>query len=195
VKAGSGYYLKDERIQDSIRSDTSSYAGAKTDTVKTIAGDTLTRAGRQKKMPSPQRATILSAVLPGLGQAYNNKYWKIPIIYSAGAGLYYLYDTQTRNYNKNLHDYWESEANNDPNDMSDKYYSNVQSADHWRSLALIFIGVLYVANVVDAMADAYFLQYDISDDLTVRLEPLFMPEFYSTNNNYSSCGIKISLHF
>ena len=57
-------------------------------------------------LPSPQRATILSAVLPGLGQAYNRKYWKVPVLYLGGGTLYYFFDKQHEIYikNKELYD-------------------------------------------------------------------------------------------
>jgi len=155
-----------------------------------------TRALKKKWIPQPERATILSAVLPGLGQVYNRKYWKVPIIYATGGVLYYLYfinDTAFVN-TKRLYD--EEIAKGDLMDVEakNKYKLNYEEYNKKREYKLILLGVLYVANIVDAMADAYFATYDISDDLAFKIRPtlLPLPNFTSLDLSY---GIKLSLYF
>lgn len=158
--------------------------------------DTLSnRINREKRIPSPQRATILSATLPGLGQAYNGKYWKIPIIYVGGAGLcIHLYESN-RQYNDWTSKY-DRKKNGDPDvddtleflqGKKDEYFSR-------RTYAILYIGALYLANIIDAMTDAYFLQYDMSDDLSVKLSPSVERGFYMAANNYSY-GFNVSVQF
>lgn len=148
----------------------------------TLLVDTIRPEKKTLKPRSPQKATILSAALPGLGQAYNHKYWKIPIIYSVGAGLYYFYDRQDYLYTyfRSLHE----------KENLDEYQFEYERASKRRGYAVIFMGILYVANIVDAMADAHFLLYDISNDLTVGIAPAVI--FAGTTPSY---GIGLNLSF
>ena len=150
-------------------------------------------SNKPKRIPSPQRATILSAVIPGLGQAYNHKYWKIPIIYSVGTGLYFYYNQKNDLYIKYLKLWREATEANDKQNK-DLYYNMKDEALSQRGYALIFIGILYFANIVDAMTDAYFLEYDISDDLTVDIKPSLIQNYYQPGN-FFSYGININVHF
>ena len=179
---------------DSIRTDTLIYASATIDTtdIPPVA-DSIFYTGRPKKLPSPQRATILSAVIPGLGQAYNGKYWKIPIIYTAGAGLYYYFYFENKVYLKYLKLYREADGTVEEN-IIDAYYNRKEDALTKRDYAVIYMGILYLANIVDAMADAYFLRYDISEDLSVDIKPIVIPSFYRPENYYS-CGLSLNFNF
>ncbi len=146
---------------------------------------------------SPPRATILSAVIPGLGQAYNRKYWKIPIIYAAGTGLYLYFDYANGIFNKYKNIY-ETEFAKGPERDQNVMDNAALNRDVWskrRGYTVIFMGLLYVANVVDAMVDAYFISFDVSDDLSMRIEPNLdqIPSQYAFDN--FSYGVKISLNF
>ncbi len=151
---------------------------------------------------SPPKATIFSAVLPGLGQAYNRKYWKIPIIYFAGYWLYsgLGFDWGWKYYNdyyKEFKQLYEQEYY-DPNgddQYEDLYQRNMSYARQQRDLITIFMAILYVANVVDAMADAHFYNFDISDDLSLNVSPnVITPNPYMAYNDYS-LGLKLRLKF
>ncbi len=146
---------------------------------------------------SPPRATILSAVLPGLGQAYNGKYWKIPIIYVAGGALYSYFDFANQKYNKFKELYATEYAKDDEADqyLLSNYSSNIDRFSKYRGYAVIFMGILYVANVVDAMVDAHFYVFDISDDLSLRIEPKLepAPNYYAFDN--FTYGFKLSVNF
>ena len=188
------YHIARDHDSDSLHiTDTLYYLPV--DSIKPAA-DSKIKSIRPKRIPSPQRATVLSAVLPGLGQAYNNKYWKIPIIYSASYGLYYIYNFQNDIYLKYKKKYEEEVGKGawaDQDDI-DIYTNYFEEARKWRDYCIIFMGVLYLANIVDAMADAYFLQYDISDDLTVQVNPEVIPEPFIASGSFSY-GLRLYINF
>jgi hypothetical protein len=157
---------------------------------------------------SPHKATIYSAVLPGLGQAYNRKYWKIPIIYSAGLALYYGFgwlgfEDWGLKYYHEQYLYWkelyQTEFYKPPEEKNkaeeDRYSKNVSIARKGRDRIVIIMGILYVANIVDAMADAHFYYFDISDDLSMKILPsISTPDPYVAYNDYS-LGVKLRFKF
>jgi hypothetical protein len=166
------------------------------DTILLLKEEIHSRAKKIREH-SPPRATILSAVLPGLGQAYNRKYWKIPIIYVAGGALYSYFDFANRKYNKYKNLY---ETELAKGDEADQWYINAYGTarDTWskrRGYSVIFMGLLYVANVVDAMVDAHFYMFDISDDLSLRIEPAIEPNPYYPAYDHLSYGFKLSMNF
>jgi hypothetical protein len=140
---------------------------------------------------SPKKAAMLSAILPGAGQFYNHKYWKIPVIYAAGAGLgwFLVYEQQnvdfaTYNYqqsvNKNyskLAPYYQIRGSSSDEILSDKNYYT-----HYRDLAFIGCVMLYTLNVLDATVDAHLWHFDqrINDDLSLRFSPAVQPVVGST---------------
>jgi len=163
----------------------------------TVLKKSIITGNKNKREHSPLRATILSAVVPGLGQAYNRKYWKIPIIYAAGTGLYLYFD-----YNNGRFNYWkdlfETEYAKGPDADEDTInwaVGNRDLASRRRGYAVIFMGILYVANIVDAMVDAYFLTFDVSDDLSIRIDPNLdlIPSQYAFDS--FSYGVKLSFNF
>lgn len=123
---------------------------------------------------SPSKAAFYSAVLPGLGQAYNKKYWKIPIIYAAlGTGIYFYVDNN-KNYNRyrsaykrrlagfNDDEFQGIVADNDALIDAQEFYQRN------RDLSLLLTVIAYVLNIVDANVDAHLLQFNVSDDLSLR---------------------------
>lgn len=147
------------------------------------------------------RAAIYSAILPGLGQAYNRKYWKIPIIY-AGFGVigYFVYsNTKEFNLYKEAYVYTANgETYPIDNPLVGRYNTSQlqEGMDFYRrnrDLSYIIGGVWYIANILEAYVDAHFFDYDISEDLTMRLSPAFV-RFPETPME-ASPGIRISLKF
>jgi len=163
----------------------------------TVLNKSTISGKKNRKEHSPPRATILSAVIPGLGQAYNRKYWKIPIIYAAGTGLYLYFDYANTRFNL-FKDTYETEFAKGPDADQNVMNWAVANRDLWskrRGYSVIFMGLLYVANVVDAMVDAYFLSFDVSDDLSMRIEPNLdqIPSQYAFDS--FSYGVKLSFNF
>jgi len=129
------------------------------------------------KQHSPKKATILSAVLPGAGQFYNKKYWKIPIIYGGFGTLAYFATANNKLYQDYKLAY--KHRNDDDPATIDKFplYSDqglLQAKNYYRrnvELSVIFSVVLYTLNVVDAAVDAHLYDFDISDNLAISIKP------------------------
>ena len=127
---------------------------------------------------APSRAAFYSAVLPGLGQAYNKRYWKIPIIYAGMAAGVYFYKEQNDDYHRfrnaykrRLAGYKDDEffGDGDVAVISKERLANAQkSADKNRSLSIIVTVAFYLLNVVDANVDAHLRQYEVSEDLSLQ---------------------------
>lgn len=132
----------------------------------------------------PSRAAFYSAILPGLGQAYNKKYWKIPIVYAAlGTGIYFYADNNKdykryRNaYKRRLAGFTDDEfwgENTDGSPLSSPNISNDGLIRAQRTLRrnkeislLVTIGI-YALNIIDANVDAHLLQYNVDDNLAIK---------------------------
>jgi len=139
---------------------------------------------------SPRRATIYSAVLPGLGQIYNRKYWKVPIVYGGFATLGYFINFNNEQYTlyrQAYSDIIDSDPNTtsylklkvNPSLLQPDRISNFTDAlksqkDYWRrnrDFVVIGTAVFYALNIIDASVDANFFDFDISDDLTINWAP------------------------
>lgn len=142
---------------------------------------------------APSRAAFYSAVLPGLGQAYNKKYWKIPIIYiGMGAGVYF-YIQNTEDYNRFRDAYKRRLAGFEDDEfqgISDARLRDAQkTAGRNRNVSLVVSLAFYMLNIVDANVDAHLRQYNISEDLT--LQPNIQLNPIDTQPNY---GLSLTFH-
>jgi len=122
---------------------------------------------------TPARASFYSAVLPGLGQAFNKKYWKIPIIYVAlGAGTYFYLDNDKeykryRNaYKRRLAGFEDDEFFGSVTDDGLREAQKTLRRNKELSL-LVTIGI-YALNIIDANVDAHLLQYNVDDNLSLK---------------------------
>ncbi len=122
---------------------------------------------------SPSRAAFYSAVLPGLGQAFNKKYWKIPIVYAAlGTGIYF-YTKNNKDYNRVRDAYKRRLAGFSDDEfqgrLTDDGLRNAQQTlRRNKELSLLITVGLYALNIIDANVDAHLLQYNIDDNLTLK---------------------------
>lgn len=144
-----------------------------------------------------RKATIMSAVIPGLGQAYNRKWWKVPIVYAGLGGFGYLFYTNQQNfsfYAKNLKYENDGDANtiNETKYSSDQLLSLKNEYRKYRDLGVIGITIIYVLNIVDANVDAHLKTFDVSDDLSLQIKPY--SNFYSFNNSFGlQTGLSLNL--
>jgi hypothetical protein len=138
-------------------------------------------------------ATIASALIPGLGQAYNRKFWKIPLIYGGGTILYYLYDKNNYQYQRFKSVFNSKNKILDPDMQNADIFLNMENFRRNRDRAVIGMGLLYVANVVDAMVDSYMTEYDISKDLSMKISPVILQPSPALCSALP--GIKMSLRF
>ncbi|MBE9490199.1 MAG: hypothetical protein IMY67_07910 [Bacteroidetes bacterium] len=146
---------------------------------------------------SPAKAAFYSAILPGLGQAYNKKYWKIPLVYAAlgtGIVIYLDNDKQYDRYRDafkrrlagfNDDEFWGVDTNENP--LSTPQISNDALIRAQRTLSrnreislLVTIGI-YVLNIIDANVDAHLLQYNIDENLALKPHFKFNQIDASTN--------------
>jgi len=128
------------------------------------------------------KAAWMSAVLPGLGQAYNKSYWKIPVLYAGAATLVFFINENNKEY-QSYKDAYLYRLDGDPATVDDRY-PNLTDADiavrkdyyrRNRDFSIILTGVLYVLNIIDAYVDAHLKEFDISDDLSLRTRPWMSP--------------------
>lgn len=142
----------------------------------------------------PTKAAFYSAMLPGLGQAYNKKYWKIPIVYGAiGASLYFYLSNNTK-YNS-FRDAYKQRLLGIP----DQYFGVFDDTrliagqrfyQRNRDLSLLICVALYALNIVDANVDAHLIQFNVSDKLS------FQPEVYPNQiNNKPNVGLTFNYKF
>jgi len=153
-----------------------------------------------KEVRSPKKASIYAALFPGLGQIYNRKYWKLPIVYGGYAGLIYVLGWNNNQYKDFFQGYriiaqHTSTADLKPADR--KFLDNLiknpsisldnpstftyisaqlkSGKDYYRrnrDLTIIGIAALHVLSIIDASVDANLFDFDISDDLSMRIEPI-----------------------
>ncbi|WKN40591.1 DUF5683 domain-containing protein [Tunicatimonas pelagia] len=130
---------------------------------------------------SPRRAALYSAVLPGLGQAYNGKPWKIPIIYGGFITMGYFIILRNDQYQLFLR------ARNTVNNggenpfsvfprsryaNNDDFQSAIDNFGREREFMVILTAVLYGLNIMDAIADAHLIEFDVNPDLSMDLKPM-----------------------
>ena len=155
---------------------------------------------------SPKKATYL-ALVPGLGQIYNKKYWKLPIVYAGFAVSGYFAFWNKGEYLK-YNEAYICKAN-DPegceNELAIKYETDqLKSArDYYRrnmELSFIVMGVWYILQILDATVDAHLYHWEVNENLSVRAEPVFqqlpsqIPQIIP-GNNVNHNGLKITVNF
>ena len=154
------------------------------DSLKSIDIDPLT----------PAKAAFYSAVLPGLGQAFNKKYWKIPLVYGAlGTSIYFYVDSK-KNYNeyrnaykRRLEGYTDdkfSYLDESRLIIGQKFYQRN------RDLSALFILGFYVLNIIDANVDAALIQFNVNEGLSVK------PDIYPNGvTSRANIGLTLSYNF
>jgi len=154
-----------------------------------------------EKPHSARKATLYSTFLPGLGQAYNQQYWKIPIIYAGFGTLIYFIHYNGKNYNLYREGYIDFKSNgtkgtkwqdivvsNSPEEEL-KFYKDYYR--RWLELSVIGTAAWYALNIIDANVYGHLFHFDISKDLTLDLKPAVVePVPYQ-----ASLGISCSFTF
>ncbi|WP_299396696.1 DUF5683 domain-containing protein [uncultured Gelidibacter sp.] len=149
---------------------------------------------------APSKAAFYSAILPGLGQAYNKKYWKIPIVYAAiGTGIY-IYLDNDKNYNRyrdvykrRLAGFTDDEFYGDgptPKVSNDGLIRAQNTLRRNKELSLLITFGLYALNIIDANVDAHLLQYNLDENLA--LKPHFQ---FNEQENSTDLGVTLNFKF
>lgn len=123
---------------------------------------------------SPAKAAFYSALVPGLGQAYNKKYWKIPLVYGALGTTLYFYQSNNKKYHEFRDAYKDRLAGNP--DPKYAYLDNnrlIQAQRFYRrnrDLSLLLTAAFYALNIIDANVDAHLGQFNVNNNLSLRPE-------------------------
>lgn len=176
------------------------------------------------KVHSPHKATMYSVILPGLGQAYNKKYWKIPILYAGIGATVYAINWNTKRfkeYKNGFRDFstfleWknlpEEQQSQTPRPTADSYQGILERnweetdsrTDEWfknqlqnrkdsfkhdRDLSYIILAGVYVLNIIDAAVDAHLMNFNVNDELTLRVEPAVSYSAFTGNSLGFRCQI------
>jgi len=152
---------------------------------------------------SPRKAVFMSLV-PGAGQIYNQKYWKVPIIYAAIGTLTYFIIDYNKKYKTFVHGYNDF-MSKDPTRTS---YLNIRGYENysqdpqfylkgyrdfyrrWRDLDVLILAGVYVLNIIDANVDAHFFNFEIDDDISLNVKPYIFEPFHNSKNMGLSLNIK-----
>ncbi|MFT6865848.1 MAG: hypothetical protein ACJA08_000674 [Cyclobacteriaceae bacterium] len=171
---------------------------SKTDSIFLMTDKTILEFQSVSEL-DPNKAAFLSAILPGLGQAYNNQYWKIPLIYG-GALIFAHYI----NYNNRI--YYEMQnalvAQTDNSTLTENFYDNIFSTTTTlennrdvfrrnRDFLIILTSAFYLLNVADAHISAHLNEFEVNENLSMSISP----SFQSTPLISRAAGISISINF
>ena len=167
------------------------FAQAKKDTVLVVKDTTK----YQEIDPlTPAKAAFYSAILPGLGQAYNKKYWKIPLVYGAiGTSMYFYIDN-----NRKYKDYRNAYKRRLEGYNDDKYQfldeSRLVAGQKFyqrnRDLSALFVVAFYALNIIDANVDAALIQFNVNERLSMR------PEIYPNDVTFRpNVGLTFNYNF
>ena len=165
--------------------------------------------------PDPKKALWLAVVLPGAGQIYNRKYWKLPIIYGGFVGSIYamrwnnqMYrdysqayldivdnDPSTQSYNQFLHLGMQVTDSN-AKTFEELFRKRKDSYRRYRDLSFFVLIGVYAISIIDAYVDASLSDFDISDDLSLRITPaIIKDELYRNPTKASGIGVHCALTF
>jgi hypothetical protein len=165
--------------------------------------------------PNPQKALWLAIVLPGAGQVYNRKYWKLPLIYGGFVGCIYALqwnntmfkdysqayldimdsDPSTESYNHFLHLGTKITSSN-ITQYQDIFRRRKDRYRRWRDLSFFCMLGVYALSIIDAYVDASLSEFDISDKLSLRIEPtVFSTAQRNSLNSPSAIGLHGCLIF
>ena len=157
-----------------------------------------------------KKATTLSFICPGAGQIYNKSYWKVPIVIGGMVSMAYVIDWNTRGFRRYKDAYaLRSDFDNNPGNYPDgvskdefqgrysaTYLKNLRDAYRRnRDLSIILTAAVYAFQIVDAHVDAHLKDFDVSDDLTVRLEPMFDYQYLPMYGSNPVYGVNLNFSF
>lgn len=158
------------------------------------------------KQHSVKKAVIFSAVIPGAGQVYNHiampkgkkkAYWKVPLIY-AGLGATGYFAIKNHTEQKALKEEYNNRVQNNIYSPDYSNYDNAgiiqlyQQKLNRRDLLFLGMGLVYLLQIADAAVEAHFVSFDVSDDLSMKIRPAFVPLSYGSTG---TVGLSLQLSF
>ena len=166
--------------------------GVDSGVVKKDSTKQLQAEKKEPFQPNPKRAGLFSALLPGMGQVYNRQYWKVPVIYAGFAVAGYFINDNLTNYRSYRKAYIGRINNPFPTDKYVDIYSRDQLAQlqneysKYLNLSVLFTGVGYTLQVIEALTGAHLKNFDVSRDISLRVQPDLRP---------GAAGISLALNF
>lgn len=174
-----------------------------------IVADTVFKKRLEINPLAPAKAGFYSAILPGLGQAYNKKYWKIPIVYGALGASIYAYDFNNKQYKRTRTAFKRRQAGFTDDEFFDRApfsdtplttpeFSTAALQDAQeryqrdRDLMLLLTIGLYALNIIDANVDSHLKQFNIDDDLSIDFQPFLEYNEVTASPNY---GMGLTIKF
>lgn len=173
--------------------------------------------GKKRFIPNPKKALWLAIVIPGGGQIYNRKYWKLPLIYGGFIGCLYALtwnNTMYRDYSQAYIDIMDNDENTKSYEnfisprfdvkanatrMQEVFRRKKNYYRRYRDLSMFCMIGVYALSIIDAYVDAELSSFDISHDLTMKVNPTVIREKYSTMRaqgmNSNSYGLQCSFNF
>mgnify|MGYP005686256127 FL=1 len=142
----------------------------------------------------PSKAAFYSAVIPGLGQIFNKRYWKVPLVYGAIGASIYAYDFNEKNYKRYRNAYKRRISGFQDDEFQSIISDNNRLIDGQnfykrnRDRSMLFIVGFYFLNILDANIDAHLKQYNVNSDLSIR--PFIEND---TQNLFIQSGISLTL--
>jgi hypothetical protein len=143
----------------------------------------------------PAKATFYSAVLPGLGQVYNKRYWKLPLIYGGIGASIYFYDVNNKNFKRYRNAYKRRLAGFNDDEFQDVIFDDNRLIDgmnfykQYRDQSMLFIIGTYFLNILDANIDAHLKQYNINQNLSLKpymdQNPVVADHHYGVSLNFN----------
>ena len=147
------------------------------------------------------KATIFSMLLPGLGQAYNGEYWKIPLYYTGlifTASFIHLYNTNYHRYRRIYNEITEENSTYTGKISASTalYYRNINR--RYRDYFIVGFAAMYLLQVIDANVFAYMQDFEVNDDISLKVGPTVLPpdNFFASNGSaVPNLGLRIGLTF
>lgn len=180
---------------------TLSFAQEQTDSTKNLTLiDTVGQNKRVETIESyakrfdPRKATLYAAVMPGLGQVYNKKYWKVPLVYGGFGFLIYVVDIYQDQYLLFRKDLFYVINTGNPSETGyteDQLRTLVSRSRRERDYFIILTGIWYLLQMVDAQVDAHLKEFDLNPKLQVRIEPIMENSLLTGR----SSGFSVKLRF
>ncbi|MDD2243342.1 MAG: DUF5683 domain-containing protein [Dysgonamonadaceae bacterium] len=181
-------------------------------TASAVIIDTIGK--KEEFSPVPRKAVLYSAFLPGLGQIYNKKYWKLPLIYGGFFGFTYAISWNNRYYKDYFYGFRDLTDDDDSTNSWHNflpYGQSPESADkkwleetlrrrkdyyrRYRDMSIIGTAALYALNIIDAYVDASLFNFDMSPDLSMNIKPTAIQANYMKNVGNTAFGLQCSISF
>jgi hypothetical protein len=153
---------------------------------------------QKQRVHSPKKAAVLSAIIPGAGQLYNRKNWKVPVLAAGAGALVYGFQFNQKNYKLfktelihrqsgaiEINTEFSNLSNANLNELQDFYHRN-------RDLTIVGMALLYALNVLDATVDAHLFDFNVNEDLSLNIRPQTL---YSSISSMPIAGLGLTLNF